>query len=103
EMTVLGTILLIILILILIGSLPTWPVERPRAGRHHRSHPRPSGQTLRSFRQALGIGFLSIRAKGAASGAPTLVSGQARQSIARPAALIGAAFFAISLATNFCR
>ena len=25
EMTVLGTILLIILILILIGSLPTWP------------------------------------------------------------------------------
>src|SRR5260221_5102345 len=31
------------------------------------------------------------------------ISGERRQSIARPAALIGAAFFSISLATNFCR
>src|SRR5258708_39013363 len=31
------------------------------------------------------------------------ISGERRQSIARPAALIGAAFFSISLTTNFCR
>ena len=56
----LGTILLIILILILIGALPTWPLQqrlgllperRRRPDPDHRDHPAADGTHLTSRRR----------------------------------------------------